>query len=116
MSHQPSKSSEARDTFIHFLMGLHGFTKQGEDEETQRCIDEAVAWFDQMIATKDAEREKALEEERQRIKLLAHSKTVWADQCMNILVIPKNAFIEALTPPPITTNQSPTGGDSKNGV
>ena len=49
--------------------------------------------------------EALVREEREQIKLLAHSKTVWADECMNILVIPKNAFIEALAPP-ITNNKN----------
>jgi uncharacterized protein Yka (UPF0111/DUF47 family) len=37
-----------KETFIHFLMGVHGFTKQEEIDSAQKCIDEAVEWFDGM--------------------------------------------------------------------
>ena len=64
----PEKSveglNEARDTFIHFLMGVHGFTKQGQDKETQQSIDEAVAWFDDLIEAERQKRGEMVEEIR----------------------------------------------------
>lgn len=44
------RSGEPRDVFIHFLMGVHGFTRQGESAETQQCINEAVKWFDSLMS------------------------------------------------------------------
>ena len=66
----PTIIKEAQDTFIHFIMGVHGFTKQNEPEATQKCIDEAVAWFNTFITTaynsRQSEIDAAREEERER--------------------------------------------------
>ena len=47
------------DTMIHFLMGVHGFTKQNDKVATQKCIDEARERFKALIPIiQEEEREK----------------------------------------------------------
>ncbi len=60
---------EAEEDFNHFLMCVHGLTKQNEPEEVQKCINEATAWFKTTITTaynsRQSEIDAAREEEHQ---------------------------------------------------
>lgn len=111
MSHQPSYSNEElRDAFIHCIMGVHGFTKQGEDEETQRCIDESIAWFDKVIAAKDAETKKAGEEAKKELLdiLNSDSSERFSDRVYKWLRVKIDKSTEETSTPPEDLKESKT--------
>ncbi len=111
MSHQPSKSNEEIVGGVEEFVGKDSlYVHKGKVSK----------YFLSALQAKDAEREKAVEEERNRLldifeyrsgtsPFQTGSDTQWDRGVMFHWQGLKNLIAELRTPPPTTTNQSPTG-------
>ena len=49
----PDTEKEQLETLVHFLMGVCGFTRQGDTQAVQVCIEEAKEWFKSTLTSRD---------------------------------------------------------------